>query len=120
MGPPNTLLQQMQSKLKEWDAALQTYQNKIKVLESKGASLEAEAKANYQKQLDQLNQKIREVQGKVDSGREEYHRLQAAGEEAWSDLKTGAESAWDNLKDGVSSAWEETKKALDSATSKLK
>ena len=71
MGLPNPLLQQMESKLKEWETTLQTYQVKIKELETKADSLDVGAKANFQPQLDQLHEKIEEVQSTVDAGRHE-------------------------------------------------
>lgn len=82
--------QKLQSKLDEWSA-------QVDILKAKADSAEADAKLEYQKQIDDLR-------AKQDSARDKLDELKEAGEDAWQDLKAGIESAWDSLGSSVDSA----------------
>jgi len=63
----------------------------IDKLEAKAAQAEAEAKIEYQNQLDELRAKRDDVRDKLSA-------MQQAGEGAWEDLKEGLENSWEILK----------------------
>jgi hypothetical protein len=73
----------MQAKLDEWGESI----DKLK-LEAKEAS--AETRANYQKTIDNLQEKQR-------NAREKMHALRESSGGAWQDVKGGFEQAWHDL-----------------------
>jgi DNA anti-recombination protein RmuC len=76
-------LAQMDKKIQEWD--------------SHSDALNAEARARWQQEREQLRERQAELQRQLD-------RLQTASGEAWGDLKTGATAAWDELATGFRNA----------------
>ena len=83
-------VQKLNAKMDEWNA-------EIHKLEAKADQAEAEAKIEYEKQLEDLRAKRKDLEDKIEN-------LQQAGEIAWEDLKAGIESAWDSLGNAVNSA----------------
>lgn len=69
----------------------------IDVLAAKADRAEADARAEYHKQIESLR-------GKRDHARKRMDELQQSGEGAWEDLKAGVDMAWDALGEAVSSA----------------
>ena len=84
------------------DAQLNEWNAHTALLKAKADKAEAEAKIQYYKTIESLQQKQNEAGTKL-------RELKTAGDEAWEDLKTGAEKAW-----------AEVKTAFHEATSKLK
>ena len=83
-------LQQLKTKLDEWNA-------EIDVLEEKAGRLAAEAKQRYDKQIEEAKARRDELQDKL-------AELTQAGDAAWDDLKSGIDLAWEALSNAVSSA----------------
>ena len=77
------ILKKMSAKLKEWDSEIQK-------LEAKAGMLKADVKDKYQTEIDQLSNKRKETQAKLEE-------IQNAGKKSWTDLKAGLESAWQSL-----------------------
>lgn len=90
MSERNEYIRRMQSKLEKWNA-------EIDVLSAKADVAEAEARANYLKQIESLRNKRSDARQRLDE-------LKSAGEGAWQDMKAGVESAWSALGDAVDSA----------------
>lgn len=67
---------------------------KIEELEEKKDSLQENAKASYQQNLDELKAKKNNLQKK-------YAQLEDAAEEKWDDAKSAFSTASDSLKDGI-------------------
>ncbi len=87
--------EQFEARLAEWNA-------QFSLLRAKADKAGAEAKVEYTKIIEGLQQKHDVAMAKL-------RDLKAAGDEAWEDLKSGAEKAW-----------AEVKTAFDSAASKFK
>jgi uncharacterized coiled-coil DUF342 family protein len=83
-------VQKMQAKLDEWNA-------EIDKLKAKAAQAEADSRVEYQKQIQNLQEKRQGAEKKLAEVRQ-------AGESAWQDLKAGAQSAWDAMEDAIKSA----------------
>lgn len=83
-------VQKLKAKMDEWNA-------EIDKLEAKVDQADAEAKIEYEKQLEDLRAKRKDAEDKM-------AELQQAGEGAWEDLKAGIESAWDSLGSALKSA----------------
>ena len=90
MSKRDAYIQKLESQYDEWDA-------KIRELKAKAEGAEADARVEYHKQIESLQQKQKDAKAKLDE-------LRSASEDAWEDLKAGAESAWASLKDAVESA----------------
>jgi len=73
------------------DAQLNEWNAQLSLLRAKAEKAGAEAKSEYSKMLDALQQK-------VDEARPKLQELKTAGDEAWEDLKSGAEKAWAEAK----------------------
>jgi predicted nucleic acid-binding Zn-ribbon protein len=80
----------MQAQIDEWKAEL----SKLRA-QSSGASADAQM---------ELNQQIKELEGKVEEGEKKLTELSEASEEAWVSIKDGFDSAWESLKSGVKEA----------------
>lgn len=80
--------EKMEAHLKEWSA-------KIGELMAKAEKAQADAKIEYQREVEELQVKQKEVE-------QNLKKLRQAGEEAWEDWKTGVQKAWDDLQ----GAWE--------------
>ena len=83
------------AKLKEWD-------NEITKLEEKVGELSAEAKADFQKQINELKKKKEPAQQKLRISKD-------VGEDAWKDLKINAELTWDSFENSVKKIWSKFK-----------
>ncbi len=75
----------------KFDAQLKEFSAQIALLKARADKGKAEAKIEYYKTVEALQQKQDEAMKKL-------HELKSAGDEAWEDLKTGAENAWDEVK----------------------
>ncbi|MDZ7700370.1 MAG: hypothetical protein U5R49_26725 [Deltaproteobacteria bacterium] len=83
-------VQKLKAKMDEWNA-------EIDKLEAKADQADAESKIEYEKQLEDLRAKRKDVEDKM-------AELQQAGDGAWEDLKAGIESSWDSLGNALKSA----------------
>lgn len=72
------------------EAEIELAQAKLAELRAEAKGSAADARLNYDKQIEELEQKI-------DMTRTKLKELGEAGEEAWEHLKDGVESAWDTL-----------------------
>jgi predicted ATP-binding protein involved in virulence len=79
------------------DAQLEEWSAQISLLKARADKAKAEAKIEYYKTIESLQQK-------KDGARDKLDELKTAGDEAWEDLKTGAEKAWDDVKTAFHSA----------------
>jgi len=83
-------IDKMAAKLKEWDKEIQK-------LEMKADNAKANVKADYQEQIQALQNKIKEARNKLDEFKE-------SGEDAWDVLKDGLEQSWKTLGDSIKKA----------------
>lgn len=72
------------------EAQLAVWRAKIDELASKTEQTKAEAKADYQKRLEELRTQCATAQGRVDD-------FKRAGSKNWETLKAGIENAWKDL-----------------------
>lgn len=84
--------QKLEAKLDQWAA-------EIDKLQAKAAEAGADARVEYQRQVDELRDKQKDARAKLDE-------LDDAGGDAWEDLKGGIEKAWEDLGSAVSAARE--------------
>ena len=85
----------MESQIKKWDAA-------VDELNAKGQKFTAEARSEYDKQM-------QAIRANRDLAHSKLQELRAANEAAWHNMQSGMESAWNSMKN-----------ALDKATSQYK
>ncbi len=90
MSTKEEFVREMHSKLDQWNA-------EIDVLAAKARVAEAQARADYQRQLEELR-------SERDKARQKLEALESASEGAWQDLKDGVERAWDSVSQAVRSA----------------
>jgi len=83
MSDRKIYIEKMSAKLKEWDSEIQK-------LEAKAGMLKADVKDKYQTEINQLSNKRKETQAKLEE-------IKNSGKESWTDLKDGFESAWRSL-----------------------
>lgn len=83
-------VEKLQAKMDEWNA-------EIKKLDAKARQAEADSKIKYEKELEDLRARRKDLEEKMS-------RLRKSGEGAWKDLKTGIESAWQSLDTAITSA----------------
>jgi len=83
-------LAKLKAKLDEWNS-------EIDKLEAKVGQLNAESRAEYRNQIENLRTKRSEVDQKIND-------LRKTGEVAWSDLKGGVESARKAMDEALKSA----------------
>lgn len=83
-------VQKLKAKMDEWNA-------EIDKIEAKADQAEAESKIEYEKQLEDMRAKRRNLEDKM-------AELQQAGDGAWEDLKTGIENARNSLDSALKSA----------------
>ncbi len=81
--------QKMKARLKE-------LKTEIERLKAKSESVSADAKLEYQKQLD-------EIKGKYDKANAKFMELQRSGSESWNEMKVGMEKAWEDMNTKVDS-----------------
>jgi len=92
----------LKARLDEWNAD-------IEKLVTKAAQAEAEAKIEYQNQLDDLR-------AKRDDFRDNLLAVQNAGDGAWEDFKEGLENSWEILKMSFNKAKSEFEKGYKKGT----
>jgi chromosome segregation ATPase len=92
MDDKSAYRQKLEARLDQWRAD-------IDKLEAKAAELGADARIEYQNQVEELRQK-------QDQTREKLEELDKASDESWEDLKGGFEKAWDDLGTAVKNATE--------------
>ncbi len=80
----------LQLKLEEWNM-------EIDLLSEKAGKLAADAKNEYQEQIETL-------QEKQEAARQKIEEINLAGESAWEDMKAGVELAWSALAEAMDSA----------------
>jgi DNA repair ATPase RecN len=80
----------LKEKIDLWNADL----NK---LQARADQASAEARIKYQQQIEDLQEKRQELEGKM-------AQLRGAGEGAWEDVKSGTEIAWSSMSEALSSA----------------
>lgn len=90
MANENPYEKKLQAQLDEWSAEI----NKLK---AKAEKAEAEAKIDYEKQIEELQAMQKTAYKKLDE-------LQKAGDAATEDLKTGVENAFKAFNDALKSA----------------
>ena len=90
MPTKDEYVRKMHSKLDLWNA-------EIDKLAARANQSKAEMRAEYGKQIEELQPKRDEAKNKLE-------RLQNAGEGAWEDMKVGLEMAWDAIGEAVDSA----------------
>ena len=73
------------------DAQLKEYNAQIALLKAKAENAKADARIDYYKTIEALEQK-------QDKAKTKLQELQTAGDEAWEAVKTGAEKAWAEVK----------------------
>ena len=73
------------------DAQLNEWNAQITLLRAKAKNAKADARVDYYKTIEALEQK-------QDKAKTKLLELQAAGDEAWEAVKTGAEKAWAEVK----------------------
>ena len=76
--------EKLDAQLKEWNA-------QIALLKAQAENAKADAKIDYYKTIEALEQK-------QDKAKTKLLELQATGDEAWEAVKTGAEKAWAEVK----------------------
>ncbi len=90
MSAKDEFVRKMHAQLDRWNA-------EIDVLAAKARVAEAEARADFEEQLEDLRRER-------DKARQKLEALDAASEGAWQDLKNGVEQAWDSVTQAVRSA----------------
>jgi len=90
MSKKEAYMEKLQAQLDEWSAD-------IKKLKAKAGQVNADAKIEYHKTIEDLKEKQEKAKDKL-------KELRLAGDEAWKDMKTGIETAWNNLSESVKSA----------------
>lgn len=83
-------IDKMTAQLKQWNA-------EIDKLEAKAEEAQADAKADYRKQ-------IRDLRDKKQAAQDKLEKVKQGGEEAWEELRSGAEEAVDTMKDAFHKA----------------
>lgn len=90
MPDKDAYVQKLHAKIDEWNA-------EIDKLKAKADKAEAESRLEYQKEIENLQQRRKEVE-------ERLTKVRHAGEDAWQDLKSGAQNAWDAMEEALRSA----------------
>jgi chromosome segregation ATPase len=76
--------EKLDAQLKDWNA-------QITLLKAKAENAKADARVDYYKTIEALEQKQNKAKTKL-------QELQNAGDEAWEAVKTGVEKVWDEFK----------------------
>jgi uncharacterized coiled-coil DUF342 family protein len=90
MSKRDDYVRKMHSKLDEWNADIDR-------LAAKAGEIKAEARAEYDKQIQDLRSKRADAKKKLEDA-------EKAGEDAWEDLKGGLELAWKAVGEAFDSA----------------
>jgi len=78
-------------------ARLEKFDAKITEAEGRMKSAQADAKAELQKQIDEMRAKREEARGHLEE-------LQNAGEDAWKEMRSGSMDAWKRIEDAFDRA----------------
>jgi uncharacterized coiled-coil DUF342 family protein len=87
MTDKDAYVQKLHAKLDEWNA-------EIDKLKAKADKAEADSRAEYQKQIETLQQKRKDAETKI-------REVAAAGEGALEELKSGVQGAWDSMEEAL-------------------
>jgi chromosome segregation ATPase len=90
MNNRDAYVQKMKAKLDEWNADLDK-------LSAKADAAEADAKLQYNKQIEGLRKQR-------DEARQKLEELASASDDAWDDVRQGVKSAWEKMSDAFSAA----------------
>lgn len=90
MSEKEAYQEKLQAKLDQWRA-------EIDKLEAKIDQAKADAKINYQKQIEELR-------AKYGAAKEKLAEVKQAGDGTWKNFKRGIENTWKELGDAVDSA----------------
>ena len=85
------------SQLAKLSGKLNELDNKLEELKAKAASSAGTAKAEYEKTIDELRGKRKEVE-------EHLGKLKTASEEGWKELKKGTKKALDSMSKSIDNA----------------
>lgn len=86
----------------KFKAQLHVWQAEIDKMKAKAEKAEADAKIEYQKQLD----KLRDMQ---DEAWEDFEKLRNAGERAWDEIKVETEKNWLKMNNTIKEAIDKIK-----------
>ena len=95
MATRDAYVQKLNAQLKEWDA-------KLDQLSAKAQKATADARINYENELEGLQSK------------------RAAAHTKLEELGKRGENAWEDMKDGVEKAWDEMGKAMENVSARFK
>ena len=84
--------QKLEARLDEWKA-------QIAELEAKAKGASADARIEYDKQIDQLKEQWKDAQARLAEMSEKQG-------DAWSDMKAGLDAAWDDMSAAMKKAYE--------------
>ncbi len=118
MATEDTFRTTIESQLDQWKAHMEAQRQKVHILKAKAETLDHEAKRQYLRQIQELEQKIENVQSKIDEGHNRLEHFKSTGQEAWQEMKAGGQSALGGMMGGVQKAWKEVKSSLSSDSSK--
>ncbi|WP_022949679.1 sll1863 family stress response protein [Methylohalobius crimeensis] len=90
MNERDAYVQKMKAKLDEWNAELDK-------LSAQAEAAEADAKLEYQDQIDEL-EKLR------NQARQKLGEVESASDDAWADVRQGAEAALNEMNNAFSNA----------------
>lgn len=90
MSEREQYIEKAKARLDQWTA-------EIDKLKAKAEEADADAKIEYDKQIDELRAQRDEAENKI-------KELQEASDEAWSDMKSGFDKAWDSMSGAFQSA----------------
>ncbi|MDN3521877.1 coiled coil domain-containing protein [Halomonas ramblicola] len=82
--------QKLQAKLDEWQA-------EVDKLKARAQGAQADARIEYQEEIDRL-------ESHRDEARQKLAELREASDDAWEDVKDGVERAWDSVSESFKSA----------------
>ncbi|EEG09607.1 sll1863 family stress response protein [Pseudogulbenkiania ferrooxidans] len=95
MATKEAYRKKLEAQLKEWDA-------KLAVLSAKAKKATADARINYENELESLKSKRAAA----------YNMLEEMGERG--------ENTWEDMKDGVEKVWDEMSKAIEKVAARFK
>lgn len=90
MSDRDVYVEKMKAKLDEWNADIDKLQAQAKIAE-------ADARADYDKQLEEMRKQRNEAQAKL-------KEAQKASDAAWDDMRKGMETAWESISSSFQSA----------------
>ncbi len=90
MSKRDAYIQKLHAKIDEWNAD-------IDKLAAKAQQTEADAKIEYQQQIDALKHQRQEVKNKLAD-------LKQSGEDSWEDLRAGLDLAFESMSEAIRSA----------------